>query len=574
MVDSPINLSECTAIFEPEAHYDYPRRLQYINGSVQHPTHGKIAKLRCILVMSRYVYKTNGDFMQLMDNESHELMEFSTTLFDPLSNIRPWLIDGGYRSGSGCWGEELNTGEILYLEDLTVEQSYRRSGVGSWFLQKLLNSDFVLGFMRESKVYCWPMPPGAASDSNDWDAQIEQVNMFFRKNGFRRVGRTSFFAYSPNPNHPSRFLPIERDPGQLNDEYPERPDITPEQMQRDFPLHTAIVNDKTAEVAAMIASAHAQDPASIHKPEASGFTPIYIAAALPNLPAVRTLLDLGVTEDLRSVSNKEYMTPLEKLQDTMRQNREIMEGIIGVWQGYPQETLACEFLLKKAMGLPLVEASEAEYALKRRLGCTCGSCTDQWLSPRMKFRLKVTSQFEYDNMGTELLYFKPHQPRSEETLLCGSTSYLPLALQAQIYKTFFEGFRSLFGIIARTLADSSNSIPTLEQFRAKAVGEPGVGFYFNKGGRIEYAWDAVISIAKDQSALGDNEFENNWDDPEEPFREGQYANLPKCANDLAFDLVRRKLGIDPMIANGPYYERDEDEDAGMFDEDDDDDDDL
>jgi hypothetical protein len=30
--------------------------------------------------------------------------------------------------------------------------------------------------------------------------------------------------------------------------------------------------------------------------------------------------------------------------------------------------------------------------------------------------------------------------------------------------------------------------------------------------------------------------------------------MPECANDLAFMLVRKKLGVNPRIARGPYLE--------------------
>ena len=43
-------------------------------------------------------------------------------LFDKYSNVRPWLVDGGSKSGSGCWGKELSVGDMLYVEDLMVKK--------------------------------------------------------------------------------------------------------------------------------------------------------------------------------------------------------------------------------------------------------------------------------------------------------------------------------------------------------------------------------------------------------------------------------------------------------------------
>ena len=102
-----------------------------------------------------------------------------------------------------------------------------------------------------------------------------------------------------------------------------------------------------------------------------------------------TLLELdpnGMAEDLKDAKNRDGMTPLEGLESSMRSTKEFMETLLGAWKGYSDEGLSCEYLLKKAMSLP-VTATEAEYIKKRRFGCTCGMCTDGWLSPRMKFRL-------------------------------------------------------------------------------------------------------------------------------------------------------------------------------------------
>jgi hypothetical protein len=123
MAKLPFNLAECTVKFDLEAHHEYPNRLHYLNAVAQHPKLGELATMRCFLVDCRYVFKTHRDFLKIMEEESHEMMEFSTTLFDAHSNVRPWLVDVGYRRGSGCWGAELSTGGMVYIENLTVKES-------------------------------------------------------------------------------------------------------------------------------------------------------------------------------------------------------------------------------------------------------------------------------------------------------------------------------------------------------------------------------------------------------------------------------------------------------------------
>jgi hypothetical protein len=121
-----------------------------------------------------------------------------------------------------------------------------------------------------------------------------------------------------------------------------------------------------------------------------GLTPVHVAAASENAHALRALLSLdphGIAEDLKDRKNKDGLTPLEGLETSMRSTRECMETLVGVWKGYSDDALSCEYLLKKALGLPMMAVGEGEYIKKRKFGCTCGVCTDGWLSPRMRFQL-------------------------------------------------------------------------------------------------------------------------------------------------------------------------------------------
>jgi len=148
------------------------------------------------------------------------------------------------------------------------------------------------------------------------------------------------------------------------------------------------------------------DPQSIHKPDQGGFTPIFVALGVVNMPAIRTLLRLGVREDLDSFSNTEGVTAPEKLQASMRATREFSEALLPTWDGYSTDALKAEFLVKCVMGLPTTVDDETEYAAKRKWGCTCGTCTGGWLSPRMRFRLRgdfngtLSSSNETDFLGS------------------------------------------------------------------------------------------------------------------------------------------------------------------------------
>lgn len=150
---------------------------------------------------------------------------------------------------------------------------------------------------------------------------------------------------------------------------------------------------KKPEIAVVIRTAHAIDPSSIHKKSTDGVTPTHLAASGCNLYALRTLLDLDVSMDLRDANNWFDTTPLEALNESMRRTRWFSETMSLRWNGYSENELTCQYLLKKAMGVVGLSSSQSEYTAQYRLGCTCGQCNDGWLSDRMRFILSGKTIF-------------------------------------------------------------------------------------------------------------------------------------------------------------------------------------
>lgn len=86
-----------------------------------------------------------------MDEESDEMMRFSTQIFDDDMNLLPWLADGGRRSGTGRWGEELNRGDIIYVQDVNVNPRVRFLKLWRTTLIQISSEDAVLedGFCND-----------------------------------------------------------------------------------------------------------------------------------------------------------------------------------------------------------------------------------------------------------------------------------------------------------------------------------------------------------------------------------------------------------------------------------------
>ncbi len=160
---------------------------------------------------------------------------------------------------------------------------------------------------------------------------------------------------------------------------------------------------KTPLVVDVIRTAYATDPSVIRKKAPDGLTPIHMAAGVQNMHALRTLLELGVGDDLQDAANKLGTTPLETVDSSMRSSRQLMDSILGVWNGYSVEDMTCQYLLKKTLGMPLVPPSESEYVEQRKLGCTCGT-----MHRRMAFPEDAVPVGRYAYLSLQLAFARSY----------------------------------------------------------------------------------------------------------------------------------------------------------------------
>lgn len=402
------------------------------------------------------------------------------------------------------------------------------------------------------------------------------------------MGRTNFFAFSAGEEHTSRRLAVDDDIDPERHQFSAAlPPATGEELQihiQNFPLHYALVNDQFISISQTIRDAHAVDPSSISKQDPSGYRPIFIAAMKNNLPAVRTLLKLGAAPDVSCRRNSTNKTALEVSIDHMRSTREFCETLLGEWDGYPEDALLTQALLKRAIGQLAGSESDAQYATRSKFGCTCGLCIGGWLSARMKFRLhcepfppcpappalrQVTnpawptgvSEVTHDGMWINQPTFVARQPLAQDSFIMFDLDFIPPHLRGEVYKTFYKGYGVLFSAVAHVLKRCSPADPTVPDARTIAAelnsnntfDVQGAQFYFRKGGRVEYALDHIMHTAMEQSKLGDETFEELHDSDD------GWMDLPECVNDLDFELVRRKLGLSDKQQWGPYRCGEEDE---------------
>ncbi|KAK7706006.1 hypothetical protein SLS63_014064 [Diaporthe eres] len=144
---------------------------------------------------------------------------------------------GSPNEGSGVWGSELGRGLLVYIEHADVKHSLRGMGVGTrlfnhvldWVNKKArelgqpaeacsylvaapgcLRQDVVREFGEEN-LYTGDYGERQAEVAVFMEKQAEKSIKFLRKQGFRRVGLSRFWAYATDSNHPSRQLTANED---------------------------------------------------------------------------------------------------------------------------------------------------------------------------------------------------------------------------------------------------------------------------------------------------------------------------------------------------------------------------
>ena len=126
--------------------------------------------------------------------------------------------------------------------------------------------------------------------------------------------------------------------------------------------------------------------------------------------------------------------------------------------------------------------------------------------------------------------------------------YIPPASRDDITPAFWEAYRCMIRSIY-TICGNANQIPYPRVILGTANGMINLLPYIEKGAKADHALDCVMAFAKDQSPLGDSEFDNVMADvnmrPDDV-----WENLPRCDNDLEFALVRKQLRLTDNM--GPY----------------------
>ncbi|KIW97701.1 uncharacterized protein Z519_01285 [Cladophialophora bantiana CBS 173.52] len=149
-----------------------------------------------------------------MEPPSRETSMLAFNLFDRYGRLRSEFKTHPVMKGTGVWGQELDHGDILLIEEVFVNKDYRRQGLGRRMIESLLTR------AREKTwsffAFVWPTFLRLNDLSREWDSlpddaerhkleerEHDRATTFYRSLGFRRL--TSIEDFNP-PKPPSTPL--------------------------------------------------------------------------------------------------------------------------------------------------------------------------------------------------------------------------------------------------------------------------------------------------------------------------------------------------------------------------------
>jgi hypothetical protein len=124
------------------------------------------------------------------------------------------------KKGSGIWNTELDDGDIILIESLSIDRQYRRLRQGSALVRVTLEKvrDKTLGFISvvrlsvlRSELLCEPSGEEVLNKESSELAARDISKYFWRSLGFRRIGSSSWFRLASDPQHLCHRLAAESD---------------------------------------------------------------------------------------------------------------------------------------------------------------------------------------------------------------------------------------------------------------------------------------------------------------------------------------------------------------------------
>ncbi len=496
-------------------------------------------------------------FYRDMEEPTNDTSELAFHLFDRWGCLKSEFRDHPVKKGTGVWGVELDKSKFLFIEDLKVNENNRRNGYGRKLVEQVWEKaqsmvsdcDFAIvfatytnpGIMDEKTE---SLPPGDRELL--YDGLQTSAEDFWRAVGFRRIGSSLYFARAKDPSHASRSLSAAQD-------Y-RRPVVLrfpSSEGNPNFPCDQTIIQSNDGETLELLKArllAHpATDPVwlSVDK---HGNNIMHAVARGCKAESLSWLLQLPISEELRSSRNLRGETPLEGLEDLLESKRTMGQvGLLTIpmadsFGGFAPLETNCLLLLKGLSNPTPDQIMQLAY------GCTCGECLGGFLSPRLSFALECRADANRDMLGDMLDGGMMPMSGSQ---WCDWNDYhfshLGPGIKSNLKtnKALRQGFNNIFGYVAEAIR--AKKVPTAFNVLHYADGEwpPCTKNFLQRGGTVAAVVLACFDGAMSQDEyLGDGEHQLD-------FQETDIDKFPTCRNDGEFVFASQHYrAMEGLPANG------------------------
>ncbi|KAK2754516.1 hypothetical protein FQN54_006917 [Arachnomyces sp. PD_36] len=528
-------------------------------------------------------------FWQYMEETSKEMSDLAFEIFDRHGFLKENLKGHCIQRGTGVWGSELDTGPLFLIEHMEItEKECRGKGLGRAMVNSLIQKaetygrpkpeplteveaslrDFILktrGTVKYSPLHVLVAPGWLEREVEDEIIgksarqarevrfrAAESATAFYRSVGFRRIGTSSYFGFSPDPAHTSHEIAVADDADPPTGPLGETLDTEDneakrlERLKQEFPLHHATITMPDTECVEFYQKFVAKDDAEWTQVNPSGETLLHIAAHEFKARSAKWLMGNVKTQSLATVRNLEGYTALESLQDhlevgrTQAQHMAMRLDVSDKFRGFPELAVASLCVL---MGIGPSDLTQLR-VLQIKYGCTCGSCLEGFMSPRMKLALLSQAGATHDMLCFEFESGYPDWESLEDDM-----AHVAADVQRRFRtnKSIREGFANTFDLVSSCLR--SNTIPTEENILSKlerrSEWPPVTRNYLQAGGEVEAALARVFEKAEQQDTkAGDGTFEEAMED--------ELSKLSTCRNDHEFGFVAWACGIPGLPRSGGY----------------------
>ena len=230
-------------------------------------------------------------------------------------------------------------------------------------------------------------------------------------------------------------------------------------------------------------------------------TPLHVAAGAQRASVVRYLLESGANAFAKDLGGE---TPLQTFTASLRNTSDFFSAF-GMSSSARESDI-----------IPKLETATALMTREQR-----SSLIEGWMPPRMHKCLLTTCELEDTDIDSSTHEFTRNQPTPLEDLDFFRIEYIPLSVLKSdprgIFKSFHDAWKMIIVAIGAVL--KRREVPTVHKIdRELCTGYlydlRKIEHYKSKGGKIEFALDAILKVTENVVKNGDDGWEY-WEFKEE-----------------------------------------------------------